>query len=326
MGIKKFSTSPAILEGIEHTIRAAQDYSGELRHEVVRIDKLELDHENPRDLKLTLVDIKNGVKEEDPDYARKKKEIEDLSSLSKSISSDGLINPIMVYQHGDKFKVLAGERRTLASALAGKDMIYARIMDRKPDLTKIAILQWAENVERKDLSLMERRDNLLKLNTALAKERGTVFEPKTIMELLGCSKAIAYRYYALMQADEELVEGIKAGVIQNLRDLERLTAEKDLKQRKDLLETLKKGLKVSTLFKPSADEKKSVAIKPGRQPKKVHFGSTMNLKLAQEILTILLSDARFKDLKKEISSSDGSVEFLNKAFEKIIKKLEGQVR
>ena len=61
----------------------------------------------------------------------------------------------MVYKLGEKYRLVAGERRTLASII-GQDRYSAKILDSKPTDLKISLLQWIGNVERSDLSLWER--------------------------------------------------------------------------------------------------------------------------------------------------------------------------
>lgn len=51
----------------------------------------------------------------------------DLEELANSIKEHGVIQPIIVRQVGDKYELIAGERRTKASALAGLTTIPAII-------------------------------------------------------------------------------------------------------------------------------------------------------------------------------------------------------
>lgn len=77
----------------------------------------------------------------------------DLEELANSIREHGVIQPIIVRQVGDKYELIAGERRTKASALAGLTTIPAivRNMDDK-ESAKISLL---ENLQRKNLSAIE---------------------------------------------------------------------------------------------------------------------------------------------------------------------------
>ena len=51
-------------------------------------------------------------------------EDEALKELSESIKQHGIIQPIIVRKVGDKYEIIAGERRYRASRLAGRKTIY----------------------------------------------------------------------------------------------------------------------------------------------------------------------------------------------------------
>lgn len=84
---------------------------------------------------------------------REKFEESALKELSTSIKEHGVIQPIIVRKHGEKYEIIAGERRYKASALAGLTKIPAiiRNLDDK-EASKVALL---ENLQRKDLTAIE---------------------------------------------------------------------------------------------------------------------------------------------------------------------------
>ncbi len=78
---------------------------------------------------------------------------EALRELADSIKAHGVIQPIIVRKIGDKYEIIAGERRYKASAMAGLTKIPAiiRNLDDK-ETSKVALL---ENLQRKDLTPIE---------------------------------------------------------------------------------------------------------------------------------------------------------------------------
>ncbi len=76
-----------------------------------------------------------------------------LQELATSIKEHGIIQPIIVRKIGDKYEIIAGERRYKASTLAGLTKIPAiiRNLDDK-EASKVALL---ENLQRRDLSPIE---------------------------------------------------------------------------------------------------------------------------------------------------------------------------
>ena len=76
-----------------------------------------------------------------------------LRELAASIKEHGVIQPIIVRRIGEKYEIIAGERRYKASAMAGLTKIPAivRNLDDK-ESSKVALL---ENLQRKNLSAIE---------------------------------------------------------------------------------------------------------------------------------------------------------------------------
>ena len=76
-----------------------------------------------------------------------------LKELAISIKEHGVIQPIIVRNIGNKYEIIAGERRYKASALAGLTKIPAivRNLDDK-ESSKVALL---ENLQRKNLNPVE---------------------------------------------------------------------------------------------------------------------------------------------------------------------------
>lgn len=76
-----------------------------------------------------------------------------ITELAESIREHGVINPILVRQLGDKFEIIAGERRYKASVLAGKETIPAIVTDlNDKESAEVALI---ENVQRQDLTPIE---------------------------------------------------------------------------------------------------------------------------------------------------------------------------
>ena len=78
---------------------------------------------------------------------------EEILELSDSIKEHGVIQPIVVRTIGDKYEIIAGERRYKASVLAGKETVPVIIKDlNDKDSAEIALI---ENVQRKNLTPIE---------------------------------------------------------------------------------------------------------------------------------------------------------------------------
>ena len=85
----------------------------------------------------------------------------ELNELSNSILKYGIIQPIVLRKMGEKYEIIAGERRYKATVLAGLKTIPA-IINNTDDNTsaEIALL---ENLQRKNLSVIEEAQSFKKL-------------------------------------------------------------------------------------------------------------------------------------------------------------------
>ena len=88
-----------------------------------------------------------------PDQPRKSFDETQLSELSDSIKQNGVLQPILVRKKGDKYEIVAGERRYQASKLAGLKEIPAIVRD--IDDAEVFQLALIENLQRSDLTPIE---------------------------------------------------------------------------------------------------------------------------------------------------------------------------
>lgn len=115
-----------------------------------------------------------------------------LEELSNSIKELGVIQPVTVRKKGDRFELIAGERRFRASQLAGLETIpaYVRLADDQESL-EIALV---ENIQREDLDPIEiglsyqrliEEINLTQdqLSTRVGKKRSTITNYMRLLKL-----------------------------------------------------------------------------------------------------------------------------------------------
>ncbi|HEY6391596.1 MAG TPA: ParB/RepB/Spo0J family partition protein [Bryobacteraceae bacterium] len=76
-----------------------------------------------------------------------------LQELANSIQANGIIQPLIVRSKGDRFELIAGERRLRAAQLAGLSDVPAIVQDYADErMLEIALV---ENIQREDLNPME---------------------------------------------------------------------------------------------------------------------------------------------------------------------------
>ena len=99
-----------------------------------------------------------GIDQIDPNPDQPRQVMGDLAELIASIAEKGIIEPIIVRQRGDRFQIVAGERRYQASVQAGLRELPVVIRD--VDDTEVIELALIENLQRKDLSPFEEAEAL----------------------------------------------------------------------------------------------------------------------------------------------------------------------
>jgi ParB family chromosome partitioning protein len=79
---------------------------------------------------------------------------EELSALAQSIRTHGILQPLVVRQMGDRYQLVAGERRLRAAQSAGHDEVPVRVVDFDDQQVLEAAL--VENIQRSDLNPIEK--------------------------------------------------------------------------------------------------------------------------------------------------------------------------
>ncbi len=90
-----------------------------------------------------------------PYQPRKYFDEEKLQELANSIKQHGLLQPIVVIEHNDRYILIAGERRLRASKLANLPTIKAIIAQVELDELRLRELALIENIQRENLNPIE---------------------------------------------------------------------------------------------------------------------------------------------------------------------------
>src|ERR1700704_6519477 len=94
----------------------------------------------------------------DPNPNQPRQVMGDLSELIASITEKGIIEPLVVRPRGDRFQIVAGERRYQASVQVG--LLELPVVIRDVDDAEMLELALIENLQRKDLTAFEESEAL----------------------------------------------------------------------------------------------------------------------------------------------------------------------
>lgn len=149
-------------------------------------------------LRISMIDPK-------ADQPRKNFEPEALAQLADSIAANGVLQPILVRQTGERYEIIAGERRFRGAKLAGLGEIPAIIVE-ADDLTA-ARYALIENLQREDLNPYEEAvayDRLMK-EFGLSQEE--------IAGQLGKSRSAVANSLRLLDLPDEVVKMLTDGIM-----------------------------------------------------------------------------------------------------------------
>jgi ParB family chromosome partitioning protein len=128
-----------------------------------------------------------------------------LDELAKSIRTNGVVQPVLLRRKGNRFELIAGERRWRAAEKAGLIRIPAVIRNVTDD--KILEIALIENIQREDLNPIEEARAYRKLIETLG------LTQETVGERVGRDRSYVTNYLRLLKLPEDLQELLQTGRI-----------------------------------------------------------------------------------------------------------------
>ena len=193
----------------------------------------------------------------DPNPHQARTELGNIQELMDSIKSKGVLEPILVRSKGERFEIIAGERRFIASKNIGLKEIPCIEMDvAENEAMEIALI---ENLQRKDLDVFEEADGLKALvdmygyhhqeiSDKIGKARSTITEilsiskiPQNVREILKSSSLVSRG--TVVEVAKQKNEDDMLKLVQEIAD-RRLTRE----DTRDLAKVIKGKIKKQKLY------------------------------------------------------------------------------
>lgn len=167
---------------------------------------------------------------------RKRFAEETLLELAASIRENGIIQPVVVEKSGDRYRVIAGERRLRAARLAGLEKIPVVVRDfPNVNLLQIALI---ENIQRENLNPIEEAaayDALLK-DTGLKQEE--------LASRVGKSRSAVANSLRLLKLPPDMQDALAAGTVSPGHARALLSVSEQPNRETLFTEILNKGLSV----------------------------------------------------------------------------------
>jgi ParB family chromosome partitioning protein len=174
--------------------------------------------ENPENGEKPNGEVSVALIQHNPYQPRKTFDKDELASLSASVRTHGILQPLVVRQVGDQYQLVAGERRLRAAQEVGLTSVPVRIVNfNDQEVLEAALI---ENIQRTDLNPIEKaqgfKDYLERFNMnhdQLAQRLGLA--RSTITNLVGFLDLAAevqegLRVNQITEAHAKILKGIKS--------------------------------------------------------------------------------------------------------------------
>lgn len=227
-----------------------------------------------------------------PDQPRSVFDIEGLNELAESIKEHGVIQPIIVKPSGDKYIIVAGERRVRASKLAGINSVPSVVRDyNSVYLAELAIL---ENLQREDLTPIEEALAFSKLLTVL----GTTHEE--LGKRIGKSRSYITNTLGLLNLPAALIDDVNSGLLSmgHARALSKLDdIDMIIELRDKIISEHLSVRELEKILKGNKEEKvisliSNKTIKSTRQELSSLFGDRFKYKISKKSITLSFTDEK----------------------------------
>ncbi|MGH7611553.1 MAG: ParB/RepB/Spo0J family partition protein, partial [Candidatus Dormibacteria bacterium] len=152
-----------------------------------------------RDVPIALIDP-------NPEQPRSDFDPEGLHQLAQSISAYGVLQPVVLEAHGERFRLVAGERRLRAASEAGLGRIPAVIRPRGEDREKLE-LALVENLQRSDLSPLDEARAFARLCDVFG------LTQEEVGQRVGRSRPAVANTMRLLQTAADVQVALQAGTI-----------------------------------------------------------------------------------------------------------------
>jgi ParB family chromosome partitioning protein len=149
------------------------------------------------------LDVPIDAIEANPYQPRKNFDDDDLSSLATSIRSHGVLQPLVVRQVGQRYQLVAGERRLRAAQSVGLKTVPVTVVNFNDQQSFEAAL--VENIQRSDLNPIEKAQGF---KDYLARYQMT---HEQLANRLGLARPTITNLLALLDLPAELQDSVRVG-------------------------------------------------------------------------------------------------------------------
>ncbi len=158
---------------------------------------------NDADIANGVLEIEIGLIDRNEEQPRKNFDEKALKELAQSIKQHGIIQPLILQKNGDRYQIVAGERRFRAARLAGLKKVPAIIKEyTEQEMSEISII---ENLQREDLNPIESAKAIARLIEQFN------LTQEVVADKIGKSRPAVANTLRLLTLPEEIIKYNEAG-------------------------------------------------------------------------------------------------------------------
>ena len=195
-----------------------------------------LGDDNSRSLPVAPNEVDIDLIEPNPEQPRSRFAETALNDLAQSIQTNGIVQPIVVRKNGNKYQIVAGERRWRAAQRAGLKKVpvtHKQVADEK--LLELALI---ENIQRQELNPIEEAAAYRKLIDTIG------LTQEQVSDRVGKERTLIATAIRLLKLPEDIQNLIAEGKLSAGHGRALLLSEDADKQRRAARIILEKGLSV----------------------------------------------------------------------------------
>lgn len=152
-----------------------------------------------------ILEVRIGDVEPNANQPRKTFDDERLAALAESIKQHGVVQPLIVQQDGDTYRIVAGERRWRAARLAGLETVPVIVRDLSDRQVMEVVL--IENLQREDLNPIEEAEAYEKLISEFGMKQ------EEVASIVGKSRPAITNSLRLLSLNDEIKSRVISGEI-----------------------------------------------------------------------------------------------------------------
>ncbi len=227
---------------------------------------------------------------------RKTFDEEELKGLAESIEEHGVLQPLILRKQGEKYQIIAGERRYRAAKQAGLEKVPALVKDLSDQ--EADAISLIENLQREDLNPIE---EALALRAMMDTHHLT---QQDLANLIGKNRSSIANLLRLLKLEEEVQTYLQKGDLSFSHGKLLLKIKDPKKQVAKAREIIQSGQTIleteETLEKkkPKTQKKKDIFIEDVEEQLTRHLGAKVRLRTTGRVKKIQIDYYNNDDLER----------------------------